>query len=115
MMKAADDYGVETLVEIRDERELDWALQHGADTIGINNRNLETLAIDPATSERLLKAVPAWVVAVAESGILSRADVERAGQAGANAVLVGSSLSGSTDAAEAVRALVGVRRSARER
>jgi indole-3-glycerol phosphate synthase len=113
MMKAADDYGIETLVEIRDERELEWALQHGADTIGINNRNLETLAIDPSTSERLLKSVPAWTVAVAESGVQSRADMERLATAGADAVLVGSSLSGAADPGEAVRALTGVRRSGR--
>jgi indole-3-glycerol phosphate synthase len=115
MMKAADDYGIEVLVEIRDERELDWALQHGADIVGINNRDLETLAIDPSRSERLLKAVPEWVVAIAESGVQGRSDVERVGQAGANAVLVGSSLSGAANVADAVRALVGVRRGLRGR
>ena len=113
MMKAADEYQIETLVEVRDERELEWALQHAADTIGINNRNLETLAIDPSTSERLLKCVPPWMVAVAESGVQSRADVERLGRAGANAVLVGSSVSGAADAVDAVRTLTGVRRSER--
>jgi indole-3-glycerol phosphate synthase len=113
MMKAADEYGIETLVEIRDERELEWALQCAADTIGINNRNLETLAMDPATSERLLTGVPSWTVAVAESGVQSRADVERLGRAGADAVLVGSSVSGAKDAVEAVRSLTGVRRSGR--
>ena len=115
MMKAAEDYGLETLVEIRDERELELALHHGADMIGINNRNLETLAIDPSTSERLLKAIPQWVVAVAESGVQSRLDVERVAQAGANAVLVGSSLSGAANVEDAVRELVGVRRSPRGR
>ena len=113
MIKAADEYGLEALVEIRDERERDWALQHGADIVGINNRNLETLAIDPSTSERLLNAIPEWVVAIAESGVQQRSDVERVGQAGANAVLVGSSLSGAADAARAVRELLGVRRSRR--
>jgi indole-3-glycerol phosphate synthase len=115
MMKTASAYRLEVLVEIRDERELEWALQHDARVIGINNRNLETLAMDPATCERLLKEIPESVVAIAESGVQGRPDVERAGQAGANAVLVGSSVSAAADAAEAVRTLTGVRRSARAR
>ena len=115
MMKSADDYGLEVLVEVRDEQELEWALQQGADIIGINNRNLETLAMNSSTSERLLKAVPEWVVAIAESGVQNRSDVERVGRAGANAVLVGSSLSGAANVEDAVRALTGVQRSPRGR
>jgi indole-3-glycerol phosphate synthase len=113
MMRAARDLALEVLVEIRDARELEQALDLGAAVVGINNRNLETLAIDPATSERLLTSVPQSIVAVAESGMVSRTDVERVAGAGADAVLIGSSLSGSANAAEAVRALTGVRRSRR--
>lgn len=113
MMKAARNLDLEVLVEIRDARELDQALEVGAPVVGINNRDLETLAIDPSTSERLLTSVPESVVAVAESGMSGRTDIERAARAGANAVLVGSSLSGAANVAEAVRALTGVRRSPR--
>ena len=72
-----------------------------------------TLEIDPRTCERLLKLVPASVVAVAESGVSGREDVERVGRAGADAVLVGSVISAAKDPAAAVRALSGVDRVSR--
>ena len=115
MMDAAAHLALEVLVEIRDERELEQARDLGAEVIGINNRNLETLAMDTSTSERLLTSIPEAVIVVAESGIVGRSDVERVARSGANAVLVGSSLSGASDAVQAVRALTGVRRSARAR
>ncbi len=113
LMQTAKDLALEVLVEVRDEQELDLALESGARVIGINNRNLETLAIDAATSERLLARVPSSVVAIAESGVSDRADVERVARAGADAVLVGSSVSAATDPADAVRRLTGVPRIAR--
>lgn len=111
MIDAAAALRLEVIVEIRDEIELDRALDLGATLIGVNNRNLETLAIDLGTSERLIRRMPAGAgqVAIAESGVNGRGDVERAARAGADAVLVGSSLSATTDAA-AVRALTGVER-----
>ena len=110
LMRVAQELDLEVLVEVRDEQELDLALACGARVVGINNRNLETLAIDAATSERLLSRVPSSVVAIAESGVSSRADVERVGRAGADAVLVGSSVSAAADPQDAVRRLTGVRR-----
>ena len=104
---------LEVLVEIRDEAELDRALGAGATIVGINNRNLETLEIDPATSERLLARIPESVVAIAESGVSSRADVERVARAGAHGVLVGSAISKSSDPAAAVAELSGVARARR--
>ena len=108
MLSAAKGLGLEVLVEIRDEQELDLALTAGAPVIGINNRNLETLAIDPATSERLLHRIPTHVIAVAESGVSERPDVERVARAGADAVLVGSSVSAAADPVDGVRRLTGV-------
>jgi len=107
---AARTLALETLVEIRDERELEIALEAGARVVGINNRNLETLEIDPATSERLLKRIPGEIVAIGESGVSGRADVERMARAGADAILVGSSVSAASDPADAVRRLTGVPR-----
>jgi indole-3-glycerol phosphate synthase len=115
MMEAARQIELEVLVEVRDEDELQRALDAGAMVIGINNRNLETLVIDPTTSERLLALVPAPVVAVAESGFGSRDDVERVSRRGADAVLVGSSISAAEDPGAAVAALSEVRRVSRER
>jgi len=110
MSDSARQLGLEVLVEVRDENELQRALDAGATIVGINNRNLETLEIDPETSERLLRLVPPSVVAVAESGVSKRSDVERLARAGANAVLVGSAISAAEDPSAAVAALSGVAR-----
>jgi len=110
LMRVAERIRLELLVEVRNEQELALALSLGATLIGINNRNLETLEIDPETSLRLLPLVPRNVIAIAESGIKAAADVERVGDAGADAVLVGSELSGSPRPEAAVRSLTGIRR-----
>lgn len=102
--------GLEPLVEVRDEHELDDALTAGARLVGVNNRDLETLAIDDAVSARLLPRIPRDVVAVYESGVASRDDVVRASAMGADAVLVGSWLSAAADPAAAVATLTGVAR-----
>ena len=105
--------GLELLFEVRDEDELERALHNGATMIGVNNRNLETLVIDAATADRLIPLIPPHVVAIAESGVATRADVERYAAVGADAVLVGSSLSAAADPVAATRALAGVARRAR--
>jgi len=112
LIKAGDDIGIEILVEVRDAGELDLALSLDARLIGVNNRNLETLEIDPETSLRLLPLIPREIVAIAESGVKSLADVTRLAAAGADAVLIGSELSASTDPEAAVRALTRVTRTA---
>ena len=115
LMSQGRDLGLELLVEVRDEAELDLALSVGATMIGVNNRNLESLVIDPATAERLIPRIPAHVIAIAESGISSLADVERYAAIGADAVLVGSSLSAAADPVAATRALTGTTRIDRAR
>ena len=112
LIKTGDEVGIEILVEVRDADELDLALSLDARLIGVNNRNLETLEIDPETSLRLLPLIPREIVAIAESGVKSNADVTRVAAAGADAVLIGSELSASADPEAAVRALTGVTRTA---
>lgn len=107
--------GLEPLVEVRDEAELEAALQAEAVLVGVNNRNLETLVIDPATGDRMLPLIPAHCIAIWESGVQAPDDVRRAAAVGADAVLVGSSVSAAADPAAAVRALTGVPRDARGR
>jgi len=107
--------GLEPLVEVHSDTELDRALTAGARVIGVNNRDLETLQIDAATGDRLLPLVPRACIAVSESGMLARSDVERAARAGADAALIGSVLSAAADPERALRALTGVPRSTRER
>ncbi|HVT38116.1 MAG TPA: indole-3-glycerol phosphate synthase TrpC [Gemmatimonadaceae bacterium] len=107
--------GLDVLLEVRDERELERALRVERAVIGINNRNLETLAVDDAVSAFLLPLVPVDRAAVYESGIHDRAGVMRAAEQGADAVLVGSSLSTASNARAAVAALTGVPRRGRGR
>ena len=111
----AADLGLDVLLEVRDEAELERALGVPGGVIGINNRNLETLAVDDAVSERLIPLVPPDRIVVYESGIRDRAGVERAAAIGADAVLVGSSLSAAADGASAATALTGVPRRGRGR
>lgn len=107
LLDAARDAGLAALVEVRDASELATALGLGAEVIGVNNRDLETLTMDDAAAT-VVPLIPARVVAVAESGIADRRGVEQAASAGADAVLVGSMLSAAADARAAVAALTGV-------
>jgi indole-3-glycerol phosphate synthase len=106
----AAEVDIELLYEVRDEAELERALEVGAEIIGVNNRNLETLAVDPDTVSRIVPMIPPECIAVAESGYLNVQDVEIAALAGADAVLIGSLLSASAEPARAVRALSSIRR-----
>ncbi len=110
LLETARDIGLETLVEIRNEAELDLALTLGAELIGVNNRDLETLAVDLSTMDRILHLIPRSCVAVAESGIVTRAHVERAASCGADAVLIGGALSASDSPEDALRSLTSVTR-----
>ena len=95
--------GVEVLVEVRSEAELEDALGIEDAVIGVNSRDLETLLIEPAVTSRLIAMIPPHRLAIAESGIGTRGDVERVASVGADAVLVGSSISAAADPAAAVR------------
>ena len=115
LMSVADELGIEPLVEVRTDAELFLALELGARVIGINSRDLETLEVDAGVPERLLPLVPNGVIAVAESGIETLADVSDRARWGADAVLVGSILSQSSDPETTVRSFTGVPRSPRAR
>jgi indole-3-glycerol phosphate synthase len=106
--------GLDVLVEVHDAGELAVALEAACPIIGVNTRDLRTLAIDPAVGEALVPRIPAGHVAVFESGIAAVADVVRAARAGADAVLVGSALSQAGDPAAAVAALASVPRGRRD-
>src|SRR5215468_5768589 len=103
--QAAKGLGVQTLVEAHTTAELEEALAIGARVVGVNNRNLQTLTTDLGTSLHLLPLIPPGHVAVAESGIFTRDDVERVAAAGAHAVLVGEALVRAADVAAKVREL----------
>ncbi len=104
---AARDYGMDALVEVHDEAELDRAARLGATLIGINNRNLKTLEIDLATTERLAPRAPADAAIVCESGIARHADLERMARIDVRRFLVGSALMAEPDITAATAALLG--------
>ena len=88
----AKDAGIAALVEVHDAQEMDRALKIGAELIGVNNRDLKTFKVDLATTENLAAKLGKGKILVAESGIHTRADVERLKKCGARAILVGESL-----------------------
>ncbi|HXY31864.1 MAG TPA: indole-3-glycerol phosphate synthase TrpC [Gemmatimonadaceae bacterium] len=110
LYRAAGQLNLECVVEVRSEAELELALQLSPGLIGVNSRDLETLEVDHGVRAHLLSRIPAGVVAIAESGVSSADDVRAAAAFGADAVLVGSSLSAAADPSAAVRELTGVRR-----
>lgn len=97
--------GLDALVEVHDETELESALAAGATLIGVNQRDLVTFQVDTARAERVGKAIPPEVTSVAESGIKTADDAARLADAGFDAILVGESLVTSADPAAAVAAL----------
>jgi indole-3-glycerol phosphate synthase len=100
--------GMDALVEVHDDSEVDAALAAGADLVGINNRDLARFTTDLATTERLApRLAAAGVVVVAESGIFTHDDVRRLEAAGAHAVLVGEALMREPDVGAALARLRG--------
>jgi indole-3-glycerol phosphate synthase len=92
MAALAGELGLDVLLEVHDETELELALQTPVGLIGINNRNLQTFQTDLAITERLIPKIPADRLVVSESGIRDRSDIRRLLDAGAGAFLVGESL-----------------------
>jgi indole-3-glycerol phosphate synthase len=106
LLATAGDLGLEVLLEVHSDMDLERAVATSAPVIGVNARDLETLEVDgPAALERL-RRVPDDRVAVLESGVATRADVDAAVDAGASAILVGETLMRADDPARAVRKLL---------
>ena len=102
----ATGLGLDVLVEVHDEAELDRALAVGSRLVGVNNRDLRTFEVDLATTERIAARIrDPEVVLVAESGIGGPADVARLARAGARGFLVGESLMRMPDPGRALEAL----------
>ena len=113
LLTSARSAGLDALVEVHTEAELTRALEAGADIVGVNSRDLDTFRIDVVSAWKLLATVPGEMVAVAESGMHARADVERAAAAGADAALIGTALSAAADPARLLRELAEVPRRGR--
>ncbi len=103
----AKELGMDVLVEVHDETELERAMALKSRLIGINNRDLKTLKVDIATSERLKKNIPDDYTVVCESGIEIHADIARMQKIGIDCFLVGESLMREADVTAATRRLLG--------
>jgi indole-3-glycerol phosphate synthase len=101
----AHEIGLDVLVEIHDETELEHALAAGADLVGVNQRDLVTFEVDQERAVRMASVIPSGVVRVAESGVRGRDDALALAEAGYAAVLVGESLVTSGDPAAALRSM----------
>lgn len=106
LASAARDLRLEPLVEVVTEEELGWALEAGARVIGVNARDLDTLAMDGARAARVLDAIPRDRVAVHLSGLKTPADVTAVARSRADAALIGEALMREDDPTELLRAFV---------
>jgi indole-3-glycerol phosphate synthase len=104
LLSTCRSLGLAALVEVHDAAEAARAARAGADIIGVNSRNLRTLAVDPAVHDAVASALPG-VVKVAESGLRTRADLDRLAAAGYDAFLVGERLITKDDPGAALREL----------
>lgn len=102
----AADLELAVLAEVHDRRELDRVLGAGAAVVGVNNRNLRTLAVDLEASRTLIEAIPEEVVAVAESGLRSAADLQALRGVGYDAFLMGESLMSRSDPGAALAGML---------
>ena len=107
---AARDLCLDVLVEVHDRDELQRALALGAEVIGVNNRDLRDFSVEVGRTETLMGEVPADVIVVSESGIVTAEQVRRLRDCGVRGVLVGESLMRAPDPAQAVRGLTAWRR-----
>jgi indole-3-glycerol phosphate synthase len=107
LLNAAAGLGLAALVEAHDRQEMDRAVDAGAKVIGVNSRNLRTLAVDPDILDAVGAALPPDVIAVAESGIRTPEDLSRLAAAGYDAFLVGERLIAQPDPGAALRELCG--------
>ena len=106
LLERVESLGMQALVEVHDEAELERAVAAGARILGVNNRDLRTLEVDRGTFARLAPAIPTGTVAVAESGVRGPLDVVALAEAGADAVLVGEALVTGSSPRAAVAELV---------
>lgn len=106
LMSEAARLGMDALVEVHDEAEMDRAGALGATLVGVNNRDLKTFTVDLAITERLVARAPAGSLLVTESGLFTAADAARLERSGARAMLVGESLMRQQDVEAATRALL---------
>lgn len=108
LLQTASGLGLDALVETFTEAEIERALTAGAELVGINNRDLQTFSVDLENSARLRTLIPPGILTVSESGIGSRADLQRVASHGFDAALIGENLLSAVDPEQALGKLLGV-------
>jgi indole-3-glycerol phosphate synthase len=103
----AQELGLACLVEVHTSEDVEKALNIQTQIVGINNRNLSTLEVDMTASFRLRSLIPPGIIAVSESGIMTRGNVIRLQEAGFDAALIGETLMNAPDIAGKLRELLG--------
>lgn len=106
LIELSRDLGMDCLVEVHNEKEVETALDSGAAIIGINNRDLTTFEVDIATTERLRRFIPPGHIVVSESGLKTREDIEKLKALGVNAVLIGEALVSAPDIRAKIKELM---------
>ncbi len=106
LMAAAHALGLDCLVEVHEEAEIDRAMKAGAEIIGVNNRNLRDLKVDVENCVRMIPRIPSGKIIVAESGLQSHKDVQRVQEAGAHAVLIGETFMRAEDIGAKIREIM---------
>ncbi len=105
LLKLGESLGLDALVEVHDEKEIEKALRAGAHIIGINNRDLKTFNTDIAVTEKLMAKIPKGTFIVSESGIGTAEDVKRVRKCGISGILVGTSVLQSVDPIQKINEL----------
>lgn len=106
-IQLAKEVGLDALVEVHSEGELEIALESSAEMIGVNSRNLQSFEVDLSIAEKLSSLIPDDKIKVAESGIHTRADIDRLTASGYDCFLIGESLMRHPDPAQLLRELIG--------
>jgi len=106
-MHLAKKIGMDSIVEVHDENDLEKALLAAPEIIGVNNRDLDTLELSIENTIRLMPKIPKGIIKISESGINTGEDVDRVRKSGANAVLIGGAFLGSGDIAGKIRGMMG--------
>jgi indole-3-glycerol phosphate synthase len=107
LMAVAYSFGLDCLVEVHDEAEIERAVDADAEIIGVNNRNLKTLEVDMNNCLRMMKQIPAGKIIVAESGLKTKDDIKRVQEAGAHAVLIGETFMRAQNIGEKIKEVMG--------
>lgn len=105
-MHLAKKIGMDVIIEVNDENDLEKALLSGPEIIGVNNRDLDTLAVSIENTFRLIPKIPKQVITVSESGISSNKDITRLRKAGVNAVLIGGAFLEAQDIADKIKEIM---------